>query len=92
MEFGTCAYVEKSPETKSGPVRSERTQAELLMQLLDVSSMDVCAAMASYAVTKTIEDRPDAPDSGLHGEPKEAFHGLARRCGRARTGRRPDRA
>jgi hypothetical protein len=130
-EFGTCAYVgaprtagmgwdivdqdKKPPEIKGDLVRSERTQAAYLMQLLDVfSSMDLYAVMAfefvtpdaphrpgdprhdldmaSYAVTKTIEDRPDDPDSGWHWEPKEAFHALARRYRHARTGRRPGQA
>ncbi|MFF4685237.1 abortive phage infection protein [Streptomyces sp. NPDC001307] len=130
-EFGTCAYVgaprtagmgwdvvdfdKKPPEIKGDLVRSERTQAACLMQLLDVfSSMDLYAVMAfefvtpdaphrpgdprhdldmaSYAVTKTIEDRPDAPDSGWHWEPKEAFHALARRYRHARTGRRSGQA
>jgi hypothetical protein len=130
-EFGTCAYVgaprtagmgwdivdqdEKPPEIKGDLVRSERTQAAYLMQLLDVfSSMDLYAVMAfefvtpdaphrpgdprhdldmaSYAVTKTIEDRPDDPDSGWHWEPKEAFHALAHRYRHARTGRRPGQA
>ncbi|MER6739121.1 abortive phage infection protein [Streptomyces puniciscabiei] len=45
--------------------------------------------MASYAITKTIKDRPDDPGSGWHWEPKQAFHALARRYGHARTGRRP---
>ncbi|MEU1408773.1 abortive phage infection protein [Streptomyces sp. NPDC005728] len=125
-EFGTCAYVgapetggmgwnvvdhDKHPEEIKGDlVRSERTQAAYLMQLLDVfSSLDLYAAMAfefvtldaphrpgdprhdldlaSYAVTKTIEDRPHDPASRRHWEPKEAFHALARRYAReARRG------
>ncbi|MEU6671954.1 abortive phage infection protein [Streptomyces sp. NPDC046727] len=123
-EFGTCAYV-GAPETagmgwdvvdrdkqeiKGDLVRSERTQATYLTQLLDAfSSMDLYAAMAfefvtpdaphrpgdprhdldlaSYALTKTIKDRPDDPASGWHWEPKEAFHALARRYRSARTGR-----
>ncbi|EST36033.1 hypothetical protein M878_03455 [Streptomyces roseochromogenus subsp. oscitans DS 12.976] len=99
-EFGTCAYVgapetagmgwdivdhdKAPPEIKGDPVRSERTQATYLMQLLDAfSSMDLYAAMAfqfvtpdapnrpggprhdldmaSYALTKTIKDRPTTP-------------------------------
>ncbi|WP_225823665.1 abortive phage infection protein [Streptomyces naphthomycinicus] len=43
--------------------------------------------MASYAVTKPLEDRPGDPASGWHWEPKEAFHALARRYRSARTGR-----
>ncbi|MFJ4323169.1 hypothetical protein ACIP3A_08645 [Streptomyces tricolor] len=36
--------------------------------------------MASYAITRTLKDRPDAPASGWHWrEPKEAFHALATR-------------
>ncbi|MFF2363940.1 abortive phage infection protein [Streptomyces sp. NPDC058122] len=42
--------------------------------------------MASYSIVKTIEDRPGAPASGVHWEPKEAFHALARQYGRARRG------
>ncbi|MEC7053841.1 hypothetical protein RFN57_16300 [Streptomyces violaceochromogenes] len=38
--------------------------------------------MASYALTKVIEDRPDSPASDWHGEPKEAFRAVARRYGR----------
>ncbi|MEU3858695.1 abortive phage infection protein [Streptomyces sp. NPDC028722] len=41
--------------------------------------------MASYAVTKTLKDRPDDPASDWHWEPKEAFHALARRYRSART-------
>ncbi|MFE9605205.1 abortive phage infection protein [Streptomyces hokutonensis] len=37
--------------------------------------------MASYAITKTIKDRPDEPSSGWHWEPKEAFRALARHYG-----------
>ncbi|MFI5972410.1 abortive phage infection protein [Streptomyces sp. NPDC051452] len=125
-EFGTCAYVgapetagmgwdvvdhDKRPEEIKGHlVRSERTQAEYLVRLLDVfSSLGLYAAMAfefvtpdaphrpgdprhdldmaSYALTKTIEDRPYDPASGWHWERKEAFHALARRyaCERGRT-------
>ncbi|GHI03880.1 abortive phage infection protein [Streptomyces cellostaticus] len=120
-EFGTCAYVgapetrgmgwnvvdhDKHPEEIKGDlVRSERTQAAYLMQLLDVfSSMNLYAAMAfefvtpdaphrpgdprhdldlaSYAITRTVEDRPYDPASGWHREPKEAFRALARRYAR----------
>jgi hypothetical protein len=38
--------------------------------------------MASYAITRTVKDRPDDPRSGWHWEPKEAFHALARQYGR----------
>ncbi|MEU9479785.1 abortive phage infection protein [Streptomyces sp. NPDC048191] len=128
-EFGTCAYVgapetagmgwdvvdrdKQPPEIKGHLVRSERTQAAYLVQLLDVfSSMDLYAAMAfefvtpdaphrpgdprhdldmaSYAITKPVQDRPDDPASGWHWEPKQAFHALARRYHAART--RPRRA
>ncbi|MFD9003638.1 abortive phage infection protein [Streptomyces sp. NPDC059582] len=39
--------------------------------------------MASYAITRTVEDRPGDPRSGWHWEPKEAFHALARHYARA---------
>ncbi|WP_333774025.1 abortive phage infection protein [Streptomyces sp. IBSBF 3136] len=122
-EFGTCAYVgaprtagmgwdvvdhDKNPEEIKGHlVRSERTQAAYLTQLLDVfSSLGLYAAMAfefvtpdaphrpgdplhdldlaSYSITKTVQDRPFDPASGWHWEPKEAFHALARRYARER--------
>ncbi|MFE2421150.1 abortive phage infection protein [Streptomyces hokutonensis] len=35
--------------------------------------------MASYAITKTVEDRPGDPSSPWHWEPKEAFRAVARR-------------
>ncbi|MFJ4950627.1 abortive phage infection protein [Streptomyces sp. NPDC088760] len=35
--------------------------------------------MASYALTRTVKDRPEDPDSGWHWEPKQAFRALARR-------------
>ncbi|MFI5967623.1 abortive phage infection protein [Streptomyces asoensis] len=35
--------------------------------------------MASYAITRTVENRPGRPECGWHREPKEAFHALARR-------------
>ncbi|MFF9086404.1 abortive phage infection protein [Streptomyces sp. NPDC014991] len=129
-EFGTCAYVgaprtggmgwdvvdyDKEPEEIKGDlVRSERTQADWLLRLLDVfCSTGLYAAMAfefvtpdaphrpgdprhdldmaSYALTKTVKDRPDDPASGWHWEPKEAFHALARRYRSARTaGRHTD--
>ncbi|MEU4040330.1 abortive phage infection protein [Streptomyces collinus] len=120
-EFGTCAYVgapqtagmgwdvvdhDKKPEEIKGHlVRSERTQAAYLLQLLDAfSSLGLYAAMAfefvtpdaphrpgdplhdldlaSYAITKPLQDRPFDPASGWHWEPKEAFHALARRYAR----------
>ncbi|MEU8970693.1 abortive phage infection protein [Streptomyces monashensis] len=126
-EFGTCAYVgapktagmgwdivdraKVPPEIKGDLVRSERTQAAYLTQLLDVFEwLGLYAAMAfefvtpdlphrpddprhdldlaSYAITRTVKDRPDDPASGWHREPKEAFHALARRYGRAGTGHR----
>ncbi|GHE06266.1 abortive phage infection protein [Streptomyces alanosinicus] len=43
--------------------------------------------LASYAITRTVKDRPDDPASGWHWEPKEAFHALAHRYRCARTGR-----
>ncbi|MBX7552162.1 abortive phage infection protein [Streptomyces sp. tea 10] len=126
-EFGTCAYVgapkaggmgwdivdraKVPPEIKGDLVRSERTQAAYLTQLLDVfESLGLYAAMAfefvtpdlphrpgdprhdldlaSYAITRTVKDRPDDPASGWHWEPKEAFHALARRYGYAGAGHR----
>ncbi|MFD9099168.1 abortive phage infection protein [Streptomyces collinus] len=38
--------------------------------------------LASYALTKTLQDRPFDPTSGWHWEPKEAFHAVARRYAR----------
>ncbi|MET9494383.1 abortive phage infection protein [Streptomyces sp. NPDC006552] len=38
--------------------------------------------MASYSLTKTIEKHPGNPAAGVHWEPKEAFHALARQYGR----------
>ncbi|XUL88014.1 abortive phage infection protein [Streptomyces galilaeus] len=40
--------------------------------------------MASYAITKTVEDRPGDPSSPWHWEPKEAFRAVGRRYARAR--------
>ncbi|MFF3329700.1 abortive phage infection protein [Streptomyces sp. NPDC002888] len=119
-EFGTCAYrgapetdgmgwavvdyAKDPPEIRGGLVRSERTQAAYMVDVLEAcESMGLYAAMAfefvtpdaphrpdsprhdldlaSYAVTKTIKDRPDDPDSGWHWEPKEAFHALAHQYG-----------
>ncbi|MCQ9180837.1 abortive phage infection protein [Streptomyces sp. IBSBF 2953] len=34
--------------------------------------------LASYAVTRTVQDRPGHPECGWHWEPKQAFHALAR--------------
>ncbi|MDN0201049.1 abortive phage infection protein [Streptomyces sp. S.PNR 29] len=121
-EFGSCTYAgapqdggmgwysvdhgKTPPEIKGDLVRSERTQAAYLMDLLDVfESMGLYAAMAyefvspdsphrpdnprhdldmaSYSITKSVKDRPDDPASDWHWEPKEAFHALARRYGRA---------
>ncbi|MFF8926672.1 abortive phage infection protein [Streptomyces longwoodensis] len=127
-EFGTCAYVGApeaggmgwdvvdpgTGEVRAGLVRSERTQAAYVADLVDVfSSMDLYAAMAfefvtpdsphrpddprhdldlgSYALTRTVQDRPGDPASDWHWEPKEAFHALARRYAheRRRTRVRP---
>ncbi|MFJ4363088.1 abortive phage infection protein [Streptomyces chartreusis] len=77
-EFGTCAYVgapetagmgwnivdyTKEPnEIKGDPVRSERTQAAYLVDLLDVfESMGLYAAMAFEFVTPDAPHRPDNP-------------------------------
>ncbi|MFI0999651.1 abortive phage infection protein [Streptomyces galbus] len=127
-EFGTCAYVgapeaggmgwdvvdPATGEVRAGLVRSERTQAAYVADLVDVfSSLGLYAAMAfefvtpdsphrpgdprhdldlaSYALTKTLQDRPGDPDSDWHWEPKEAFHALARsyvRAGRPTRGGR----
>ncbi|MFG2577093.1 abortive phage infection protein [Streptomyces sp. NPDC048481] len=44
--------------------------------------------LASYAVTRTVENRPGHPESGWHWEPKQAFHALARHyAGHAAPGR-----
>ncbi|MGW0579790.1 hypothetical protein ACWD25_28360 [Streptomyces sp. NPDC002920] len=37
--------------------------------------------MASYSITRTVQDRPGDPDSPWHWESKEAFHALARQYG-----------
>lgn len=42
--------------------------------------------MASYSIVKTIENRPGHPASGVHWQPKEAFHALARQYRCARRG------
>ncbi|MEU7413598.1 abortive phage infection protein [Streptomyces sp. NPDC042638] len=81
-EFGTCAYVgapqaggmgwdvvdyDKEPEEIKGDlVRSERTQAAYLSQLLDAfSSVDLYAAMAFEFVTADAPHRPDDPRHDL---------------------------
>lgn len=77
-EFGTCAYVgapeaggmawnivdyDKEPnEIKGDPVRSERTQAAYLVDLLEVfESMGLYAAMAFEFVTADAPHRPHDP-------------------------------
>ncbi|MDO0933004.1 abortive phage infection protein [Streptomyces sp. DG2A-72] len=77
-EFGTCTFVgapeaggmgwnivdydKTPPEIKGNPVRSERTQADYLVELLDVfESMGLYAAMAFEFVTADAEHRPDDP-------------------------------
>ncbi|MFI1708471.1 abortive phage infection protein [Streptomyces griseoruber] len=45
--------------------------------------------MASYAITRTVQDRPGDPRSDWHWEPKQAFHALARHYAAAARGRRP---
>ncbi|MFG2556906.1 abortive phage infection protein [Streptomyces sp. NPDC048581] len=77
-EFGTCAYVgapesggmgwyivdydKDPPEIKGDVVRSERTQAAYLTDLLDVfESMNLYAAMAFEFVTPDAPHRPDNP-------------------------------
>ncbi|MET9968027.1 abortive phage infection protein [Streptomyces sp. NPDC006356] len=81
-EFGTCAYVgapeaggmgwnivdySKEPnEIKGHVVRSERTQAAYLGDLLDVfESMGLYAAMAFEFVTPDAPHRPDSPRHDL---------------------------
>ncbi|MEU9993119.1 abortive phage infection protein [Streptomyces sp. NPDC048045] len=81
-EFGTCAYVgapetagmgwdvvdrDTDPqEIKGDLVRSERTQAAYLMQLLDVfTSMGLYAAMAFEFVTPDAPHRPGDPRHDL---------------------------
>jgi hypothetical protein len=77
-EFGTCTYVgapeaggmgwdivdydKTPPEIKGDLVRSERTQADYLVELLDVfESMGLYAAMAFEFVTADAPHRPDSP-------------------------------
>ncbi|MFJ8631294.1 abortive phage infection protein [Streptomyces sp. NPDC093568] len=77
-EFGTCAYAgapeaggmgwyvvdytKEPPEIKGDLVRSERTQAAYLVELLDVfESMNLYAAMAFEFVTPDAPHRPDNP-------------------------------
>ncbi|MFH0518297.1 abortive phage infection protein [Streptomyces sp. M41] len=81
-EFGTCTYLgapesggmgwnivdhDKEPEEiKGDPVRSERTQAAYLVDLLEVfESMDLYAAMAFEFVTADAPHRPDSPRHDL---------------------------
>ncbi|MGV4980782.1 abortive phage infection protein [Streptomyces sp. NRAIS4] len=81
-EFGTCAYVgapqtagmgwdvvdydKKPPEIKGHLVRSERTQAAYLMQLLDAfDSLDLYAAMVFEFVTPDAPHRPGDPRHDL---------------------------
>lgn len=81
-EFGTCAYVgapeaggmawdvvdhDKHPEEIKGhPVRSERTQAAYVVDMVDVfSSMNLYAAMAFEFVTPDAPHRPDDPRHDL---------------------------
>ncbi|WP_210574406.1 abortive phage infection protein [Streptomyces sp. GESEQ-4] len=77
-EFGTCTFVgapeaggmgwnivdhyKTPPEIKGNPVRSERTQADYLVELLDVfESMGLYAAMVFEFVTADSEHRVDDP-------------------------------
>ncbi|MFE9643913.1 abortive phage infection protein [Streptomyces sp. NPDC006365] len=77
-EFGTCTFkgapqaggmgwnivdhTKEPPEIKGNPVRSERTQAAYLTDLLDVfESMNLHAAMAFEFVTADAPHRPDNP-------------------------------
>ncbi|MFI9757845.1 abortive phage infection protein [Streptomyces sp. NPDC051963] len=77
-EFGTCTYVgapeaggmgwdivdydKTPPEIKGDLVRSERTQADYLVELLDVfESMGLYTAMAFEFVTADAPHRPDSP-------------------------------
>ncbi|WP_030619967.1 abortive infection protein [Streptomyces fulvoviolaceus] len=77
-EFGTCTFVgapeaggmgwdivdydKDPPEIKGNPVRSERTQAAYLTDLLDVfESMNLYAAMAFEFVTADAPHRADNP-------------------------------
>ncbi|MEU8793447.1 abortive phage infection protein [Streptomyces sp. NPDC048643] len=123
MEFGCCTfrgapeqggmgwdvvdYTKDPPEIKAGLVRSERTQAAYLTDVLaafEAAGLYAALAytfvtrdaphrrhdprhdldMASYSIVRTIEKRPGDPAAGVHWEPKEAFHALARQYGRHR--------
>ncbi|MFJ8995737.1 abortive phage infection protein [Streptomyces sp. NPDC102279] len=123
MEFGCCTfqgapeqggmgwdvvdYTKDPPEIKAGSIRSERTQAAYLTDVLaafETAGLYAAMAytfvtrdaphrrhdprhdldMASYSIVKTIENRPGDPAAGVHWEPKEAFHALARQYGRHR--------
>ncbi|WP_328871267.1 abortive phage infection protein [Streptomyces sp. NBC_00287] len=81
-EFGTCAYLgapeaggmgwniidhdKTPPEIKGDLVRSERTQADYLVGLVDVfESMGLYAAMAFEFVTPDAPHRPDSPRHDL---------------------------
>ncbi|MCS0603632.1 abortive phage infection protein [Streptomyces sp. LP11] len=81
-EFGTCAYVgapesagmgwdvvdyeKEPPEIKGGLVRSERTQAAYVAELVDVfASMSLYAAMAFEFVTPDAPHRPGDPRHDL---------------------------
>ncbi|MFF4396737.1 abortive phage infection protein [Streptomyces sp. NPDC001480] len=44
--------------------------------------------LASYAITKPVQDRPGDPRSPWHREPKQAFHALAHRYAQGRRRRR----
>ncbi|KUO09620.1 abortive phage infection protein [Streptomyces sp. DSM 15324] len=44
--------------------------------------------LASYALTRTVQDRPGDPRSDWHWEPKQAFHALARHYAAAARGHR----
>ncbi|MFG2134324.1 abortive phage infection protein [Streptomyces sp. NPDC048751] len=81
-EFGTCAYrgapetggmgwaivdyAKDPPEIKGNPVRSERTQAAYLVDVLEAcESMGLYAAMAFEFVTPDAPHRPDSPRHDL---------------------------
>ncbi|MFG3148391.1 abortive phage infection protein [Streptomyces sp. NPDC048243] len=107
MGWGVVDYTKDPPEIKAGLVRSERTQAAYLTDVLaafEAAGLYAAMAytfvtrdaphrrhdprhdldMASYSITKTVEKRPGDPAAGVHWEPKEAFHALARQYGRHR--------
>ncbi len=93
MGWDVVDYSKEPYEIKGDLVRSERTQAAYLVDLLEVlESMGLYAAMAfefvtpdaphrpddprydldlgSYALTKSLKDRPDDPASNWHWEPR----------------------